>query len=170
MFGSPAQSFYHQFSIVVVPSSAFAFWSLILKITVHISNKLSKHMLPVVLIKMVSIRRLTFTKDDWPLQKIVIVTSYYRIFLFFVRHRECCRLFWFFVHFVRTVDDYTNIHAHIFSEITGQINVRKYRRGNQEKDNPENLTTYIYMAHKTKKNKTQYVLDTTICKLQTQIM
>ena len=29
---------------------------------------------------------------------------------------------------------------------------------------------HIYMAHKTKKNKAQYVLDTTICKLQTQIM
>ena len=49
------------------------------------------------------------------------------------------------------------------------INKRlRIRKGQSKIDNPEKLVTYKCMVHNTKKNTTQYVLDTAIRK-QTQI-
>jgi hypothetical protein len=49
------------------------------------------------------------------------------------------------------------------------INVREYRSGNQQMDNPENLATYgTQDEEKQNKNTKQYVFDTTMRK-QTHI-
>ena len=144
MFGSPAQSFYHQLSIVVVPSSAFVFWSLILKITVHISSKLSKHILPV-LIKHDEYQTTDLHKRLSSLQTIIV---YFSSSWDIGNVADCFDISCLLWELLMIIP----IYALIFSEIAGQINVRKYRRGNKKRTIQKN---WQHRVQKTKKKKKQ---------------